>query len=210
MFQNGRCTASYFVKIIWCSRWFCKLPPHLRQCIALFAVAEGWLLLNIGRFVLFLIVQHKHDIKWCSNNSMSPCLARSRWYIFTDIVEFENTDTNSKIFTSFHYYACRINKTPFIFHHQMSSKWKLKCYFHRNLKLLFVFWIVLYPEQTFHRTFATGAYTSEHLVLSHLGLANVLIGETSDTLDNTFQQLITYLPDLTYYRFLPYYSIQVS
>ena len=28
-------------------------PPLLRQCIALFTVAEGWLLLDIGRFVLF-------------------------------------------------------------------------------------------------------------------------------------------------------------
>ena len=47
------CTASYFVKVIWCSRWFCT-PPILRLCIALFAVAEGWLLLDIGWFVLFL------------------------------------------------------------------------------------------------------------------------------------------------------------
>ena len=29
-------------------------PPHLRQSIALFAVAEVWLLLDIGWFVLFL------------------------------------------------------------------------------------------------------------------------------------------------------------
>ena len=29
-------------------------PPLLRQCIAIFAVAEGWLLLDIGLFVLFL------------------------------------------------------------------------------------------------------------------------------------------------------------
>ena len=28
-------------------------PPHLSQCIALFAVAEGWLLLDIGWIVLF-------------------------------------------------------------------------------------------------------------------------------------------------------------
>ena len=28
---------------------------HLRQCIALFAVAEGWLSLDIGRFVLFFL-----------------------------------------------------------------------------------------------------------------------------------------------------------
>ena len=48
------CTASYFVKIIWCSRWFCN-PPILRVCIALFAVAEGWLLLDIGWFILFMI-----------------------------------------------------------------------------------------------------------------------------------------------------------
>ena len=28
-------------------------PPHLSQRIALFAVVEGWLLLDIGWFVLF-------------------------------------------------------------------------------------------------------------------------------------------------------------
>ena len=32
---------------------FVPPSPHLRQCIALFAVAEGWLLLDIGWFVLF-------------------------------------------------------------------------------------------------------------------------------------------------------------
>ena len=47
------CTASYFVKIIWCSCWFCTPPPILRLNIAYFAVAEGWLLLDIGLFVLF-------------------------------------------------------------------------------------------------------------------------------------------------------------
>ena len=34
-------------------RWFWNLPPVLWLCIALFAVAEGWLLLDIGWFVLF-------------------------------------------------------------------------------------------------------------------------------------------------------------
>ena len=48
------CTASYFVKIIWCSCWFCYPLPILRLNIAYFAVAEGWLLLDIGWFVLFL------------------------------------------------------------------------------------------------------------------------------------------------------------
>ena len=46
-------TATYFIKILLCSRWFC-IPPHLRQCIVLFAVAEGWLLLDIGWFALLL------------------------------------------------------------------------------------------------------------------------------------------------------------
>ena len=36
----------------WSSHWFCSPPPpHLRQCIALFAVAEGWLLLDSGCFI---------------------------------------------------------------------------------------------------------------------------------------------------------------
>ena len=44
------CIASYFVLIIWCSRWFCILPSLLRHCIAIFAIAEGWLLLDMGLF----------------------------------------------------------------------------------------------------------------------------------------------------------------
>ena len=31
-------------------------PPHLRQCIALYAVVEGWLLLDIELFVLFFYI----------------------------------------------------------------------------------------------------------------------------------------------------------
>ena len=51
------CTASYFVKIIWRSD-----TPIFRQCIASFAVAEGWLLLHIGWFVLFLfLLSRKND-----------------------------------------------------------------------------------------------------------------------------------------------------
>ena len=34
---------------------FVFTPTLLRQCIAIFAVAEGWLLLDIGWFVLFLL-----------------------------------------------------------------------------------------------------------------------------------------------------------
>ena len=61
------CTASYFVKIIWCSCWFCTHPPFFRLNIAYFAVAEGWLLLDIGWFVLFLI--SKKDIFFYSYTS---------------------------------------------------------------------------------------------------------------------------------------------
>ena len=45
--------ASYSVKIIWYSRCVCNPSPRLRQCIALFAVAKGWLLFDIGWFVFF-------------------------------------------------------------------------------------------------------------------------------------------------------------
>ena len=31
-------------------------PPLLRQCSTIFAVAEGWLLLDIGLFVLFMYI----------------------------------------------------------------------------------------------------------------------------------------------------------
>ena len=43
------------------------MRPLLRQCIATFAVAEGWLLLDIGCFVLFLhftdVASTKHRIQ---------------------------------------------------------------------------------------------------------------------------------------------------
>ena len=43
------------------------VTPHLGQYIALFAVAEGWLLLHIGRFVLFFYKQlhRSHQEKYC-------------------------------------------------------------------------------------------------------------------------------------------------
>ena len=51
------CTASYFVKIVWCSCWFCNPPLILRLYIAYFAVAKGWLLLDIGWFVLYFLAR---------------------------------------------------------------------------------------------------------------------------------------------------------
>ena len=47
------CTASYFVKTMFTMNFV--HPFHLSQCIDLIAVAEGWLLLDIGWFVLFTI-----------------------------------------------------------------------------------------------------------------------------------------------------------
>ena len=62
------CTVSNSVKIIWCSLWFCT-PPYLSQCIALFAVTEGWLLLDIGWFVLFYhFVLTERDCKVIHND----------------------------------------------------------------------------------------------------------------------------------------------
>ena len=51
------CTASYFVKLYDVPVGFVTPPPppSFRQCIALFAVAEGWLLLDIRWFVLFFL-----------------------------------------------------------------------------------------------------------------------------------------------------------
>ena len=57
-------TASYFVKIIWRSRWFCNPRLFLRLCIALFAVTEWWLLLNIEWFVLFLVIVAWSRLFW--------------------------------------------------------------------------------------------------------------------------------------------------
>ena len=58
IFRNGRRVHRLilFFWIIWCSPLFLLTPPpSIRQCIDLFVVAEGWLLLDIGWFVLFLI-----------------------------------------------------------------------------------------------------------------------------------------------------------
>ena len=51
-----RMHALHFVKAELCLLWFSTppFPSHLSKCLALFAVAEEWLLLDIGRFVLFL------------------------------------------------------------------------------------------------------------------------------------------------------------
>ena len=53
VFTTAGCTASYFVRIIWCSCWFVTPPLSFEIYIALFLVVEGWLLLDIGWFVLF-------------------------------------------------------------------------------------------------------------------------------------------------------------
>ena len=63
IFRNGRWVHRYILnQILGWSRWFCYPPPLLRQCNALFAVAEGWLLLDIGWFSLFFITEN--DWTW--------------------------------------------------------------------------------------------------------------------------------------------------
>ena len=49
--------ASYSFKILRCSRWFCNPPPlSFKTLYCFICVAEGWLLPDIGLFVLFLNV----------------------------------------------------------------------------------------------------------------------------------------------------------
>ena len=62
-----------FFKIIRCSRWFCNPVPNLRLCIALFAVAEGLLLTDIGWCVLFSYLNlSKLDGSWKLNSKGHP------------------------------------------------------------------------------------------------------------------------------------------
>ena len=49
---------------------FVTPPPILRLCIALFAVAEGWLLLDIGLFVLVLHT-HYHKLLNVTSDTLS-------------------------------------------------------------------------------------------------------------------------------------------
>ena len=53
------------------------------------------------------------------------------------------------------------------------------------------------------------AYSSRHLILSHLGFANVPLLRPL-TLNHTLHQFMTPFPDLTFYRLWRYYLIQVS
>ena len=47
---------------VYISRWFCIHPSRLSLCFALFADADGWLLLDIGQFVLFLNINRERCI----------------------------------------------------------------------------------------------------------------------------------------------------
>ena len=61
-------------------------PPHLRQCFALFAVAEGWLLLDIEWFVLFFYTYYQFP-------ALSPqllCLKVECLYTCINVISFYN------------------------------------------------------------------------------------------------------------------------
>ena len=55
-------TAEYFVKIIWCSLGFVTPSSSFEAVYCLFAVAEGFLLLDLWWFVLFLIFLKTRDV----------------------------------------------------------------------------------------------------------------------------------------------------
>ena len=70
------CTAPHLILIIWCSHWFCTPSSHLRQCIALYTVAEGWLLLDIGWFVLLFHPKCFYYKEWQLRLSCKVCVLR--------------------------------------------------------------------------------------------------------------------------------------
>ena len=61
--------------ILWCPRWF--YTPFLRQCLVLFAVAKGWLLLDIGWFVLFFLKAENHGTP--ANGNVMPINIVTPW-----------------------------------------------------------------------------------------------------------------------------------
>ena len=94
------CTASYLVYMIWCSRWFCCPYPHLMQCIALFVVDEGLLLLDIGWFVLFLCKAVLKNIQYYRRNSNFPI----EWHGEMDLVHADK-DANQLIYLRWRHLA---------------------------------------------------------------------------------------------------------
>ena len=70
-------------------------PPILRLCIDLFAVAKGWLLLDIGWFVLFLQnkiceIPHQHNTIKHTGKHLSPnsTIIANAYNIYTILCEF--------------------------------------------------------------------------------------------------------------------------
>ena len=59
MFRNVR-RVHYFILCL--NYMLFPFPLLFRQCIAIFAVAEGWLFLDIGLFVLFFFINEISDI----------------------------------------------------------------------------------------------------------------------------------------------------
>ena len=100
-----RCTASYFVKLYDDPVGFVTPPPNLRVCIVLFVAAEGWLLLDIGWFVVFLITMFVSKIvigedRHTSDRKTTLCLSWTqsffwcscdlRWLILNPLINLEN------------------------------------------------------------------------------------------------------------------------
>ena len=61
------CTASYFVKIIWCSCWFCKPPPYFETEYCLFC---GRRRVAVARYRMICLVLLQFSSYYPLNNSM--------------------------------------------------------------------------------------------------------------------------------------------
>ena len=86
------CTTSYFVKIIWCSCWFCNPPPLFWGWILLilWSPAEGWLLLDIGWFVLFLYIWSGYKISFNIRERKQMTRQAENWWVLCALFEKKN------------------------------------------------------------------------------------------------------------------------
>ena len=90
VFTAVQCTTSYFVQIIWRSCWFCNLTLFFEICIALFAVAKGWLLLDNWWFLFFIKLWESVTLPNVKKNVWNNTEIMY-WYVETNTHIFEFT-----------------------------------------------------------------------------------------------------------------------
>ena len=150
------------------------VPPILRLCIVVSAIAEGWLLLDIGWFVLFFYSECDMTFKNLLEQGHVKDIVIEE--VLSSIREPYQTIWSSSL-TNAQWHSVTwpnimITSPPIRLY---TDTWPL---FYRTA---IVYWLL----RGFHRIFATGvacrqrnAYSSGHMVPFHLGLAHVLLVKT--------------------------------